>query len=74
MVYTKVFKSGNSQALRIPKQYQLKTDIVEIIKRDNELIVREPINLKDAFKFITKMPQDFFEKGRTDDLPQDRNF
>ena len=37
---TKVFKSGNSQAVRIPKELQIKDDEVEIIKRGEELIIR----------------------------------
>ena len=37
---TKVFKSGNSQAVRIPKELQIKADEVEIIKRGEELIIR----------------------------------
>ncbi|WP_367606790.1 antitoxin [Legionella sp. W05-934-2] len=75
MVYTKVFKSGNSQAVRIPKKYHINSDRVEIIKRDNELILREkPQNLKMAFKLMTQMPEDFFAEGRVDDKPQEREF
>ncbi len=37
---TKVFKNGNSQAVRILKGPQLEDDEVEIIKRANELIIR----------------------------------
>jgi antitoxin VapB len=37
---TKVFKSGNSQAVRIPKEFKLEHDEVEIIKRGNELIIK----------------------------------
>lgn len=75
MVYTKVFKSGNSQAVRIPKKYHINSDRVEIIKRDNELILREkPQNLKMAFKLMIQMPEDFFAEGRVDDKPQEREF
>lgn len=75
MVYTKVFKSGNSQAVRIPKQFHLNSDMVEIVKRNNELILREkPKNLKKAFQLLVKMPDDFFSKGRNDDEPQEREF
>lgn len=37
---TKVFKSGNSQAVRIPKEFKLEQDEVEIIKRGNELVIK----------------------------------
>ena len=75
MTATKVFKSGNSQAVRIPKKYHIHSDRVEIFKRNNELIIREiPKNLKEAFKILTDMPKDLFAEGRQDDKPQDRNF
>jgi antitoxin VapB len=35
-----VFTSGNSQAVRIPKEFQLDTKHVTIVKRGNELIVK----------------------------------
>lgn len=44
---TKVFQSGNSQAVRIPKEFQLEHDEVEIIKRGEELVIR-PVRQQDA--------------------------
>ena len=35
-----VFTSGNSQAIRIPKEFQFKTKLVRIIRRGDELIIR----------------------------------
>jgi virulence-associated protein VagC len=35
-----VFTSGNSQAIRIPKEFQLKTKQVKIIRRGDELIIK----------------------------------
>ena len=47
---TKVFKSGNSQAVRLPKDLQFNVDEVEILRRDNEVVIREiPKNLARAF-------------------------
>lgn len=37
---TKVFKSGNSQAIRIPKELQLPEGEVEILKRGDEIVIR----------------------------------
>lgn len=37
---TRVFKSGNSQAVRIPKELQLPEGEVEIIRRGEELVIR----------------------------------
>ena len=42
---TKVFKSGNSQAIRIPKEFRLNTDKVKIILKGNTLII-EPIETR----------------------------
>jgi antitoxin VapB len=44
---TKVFKSGNSQAVRIPQEFQLVTKEVEILKRGEELIIR-PVRKQNA--------------------------
>ena len=35
-----VFMSGNSQAVRIPKEFQLKTKQVKIILRNGELVIK----------------------------------
>jgi antitoxin VapB len=35
-----VFTSGNSQAVRIPKEFQFKTKQVKIIRRGDELIIK----------------------------------
>ena len=37
----RVFKSGNSQAVRLPKQFRVKTDEVEIFRRGDEIVLRE---------------------------------
>jgi antitoxin VapB len=37
---TKVFKSGNSQAVRIPQEFQIADKEVEILKRGDELVIR----------------------------------
>ncbi len=44
---TKVFQSGNSQAVQIPKEFRLKHDEVEIIQRGDELIL-QPIKQQSA--------------------------
>ena len=75
MTTTRVFKSGNSQAVRLPVGFQLVTDEVEIFKRNNDIVIREkPNNLSRAFELFTKLPEDFFVNGRKDSLPQERSF
>ncbi len=75
MTTTRVFKSGNSQAVRLPVGFQLTTDEVDIFKRNNDIIIREkPRNLARAFELLTQFPDDFFADGREDDVPQKRDF
>ncbi len=75
MTITRVFKSGNSQAVRIPHEFQLDSSEVEISRRGDELIIR-PLhkNLAKAFYLITEMSDDFMMDGREDSVPQDRDF
>ncbi len=72
---TRVFKSGNSQAVRIPKEFQLDVDEVEIFSRDGELIIRpKQDSLADVFDIITSFSDDFMKDGREDLPPQERDF
>lgn len=74
MKYAKVFKSGNSQAVRLPKEFQFNSNEVEIYKRNDELILREkPVNLAQAFHLLSSLPDDFFKDGRIDLPPQERD-
>ncbi len=75
MKITKVFKSGNSQAVRLPKEFQISSDEVEIFRRKGDIIIREiPQTLARAFALLTELPDDFFADGRKDSHPQDRDF
>jgi antitoxin VapB len=65
MPITRVFRSGNSQAVRIPRQFQFDTDEVEILKRGDEIVLRKPTrNLAEAFEVLTSFSDDFFKGGR----------
>lgn len=72
----KVFKSGNSMAVRIPKAIDLK-DIkefnVEVL--DNNLIL-SPIKQKNEWQDFFKALESFKEplKRAKDTFPQDRNY
>jgi antitoxin VapB len=71
---TKVFKSGNSMAVRLPKGFDLAGDQVEIFKRHGEIVLREiPEKLSAVFDVFDELPDDLFEEGREDDLPQERD-
>lgn len=46
---TTVFVSGNSQAVRLPKEFRVNSKIVEIFKRGDEIVLRErPRTVGDA--------------------------
>ena len=65
MPITKVFRSGNSQAVRIPKRLQFRATQVEITRRGNEVVLREqPANLAPSFELLTGLSSDFFKAGR----------
>ena len=64
MKMAKVFKCGNSQAIRLPKEFQFNCSEVEIIKKGNSIILREkPKNLKRAYEILTSLPDDFTNSG-----------
>jgi antitoxin VapB len=74
MKKARIFKSGNSQAVRLPKQFRFHVDEVEILRRGNEIVLREPKrNLGEAFAALGAMPADFMSGGRQDRAPQKRN-
>jgi antitoxin VapB len=51
---TTVFQSGNSQAVRLPKEFRFKSKTVEIFRRGNEVVLREkPLTLGD---FLASLP------------------
>jgi antitoxin VapB len=73
MARAKVFRSGNSQAVRIPKEFQFNTDEVEIEQRGDEVVLRPPVrNLRGAYDALAAMPDDFYADGRKDSPPQSR--
>jgi antitoxin VapB len=69
----RVFRSGNSQAVRLPKQFRFKSKEVEIFRRGNEVVLREKDNsLARAFDIIVGLPDDLVLPERKKDLPQKR--
>jgi len=73
MATARVFRSGNSQAVRIPREFQFDTDEVEIERRGEEIVLRRPVrNLRGAFDALAALPADFFAEGRQDSPAQSR--
>jgi antitoxin VapB len=69
----RVFRSGNSQAVRLPKQFRFKSNEVEIFRRGNEIVLREKDdNLARAFDLLASLPDDLDVAGRNESPPQKR--
>jgi len=69
----KIFKSGNSQAVRLPKEFQFDVSEVEIFRRGNEVVLRKkPQNLARVFELLTGLSDDFMENGRHQPSMQER--
>jgi antitoxin VapB len=70
----RVFQSGNSQAVRLPKQFRFHVNEVEILRRGQEIVLREPKrNLGQAFAALGALPEDFMADGRQDLAAQKRD-
>lgn len=73
MKVARVFRSGNSQAVRLPKEFRFQTDEVEILRRGKEIVLREKSRgLGRAFELLASLPEDVFATGRVDLPPQKR--
>lgn len=73
MGIARVFKSGNSQAVRLPKEFRFKGKEVEIFRRGSEVVLREKEKtLARAFELIASLPDDFDLPGRENEFPQKR--
>jgi len=69
----RVFRSGNSQAVRLPKQFRFKGKEVEIFRRGDEVVLREKEKtLARAFDLIASLPDDFDLPGRENERPEKR--
>ncbi len=70
----KIFRSGNSQAVRIPKEFQLEGTEVEIQRRGDTLILRSKRKSWAPFlQSLAKFSDDFMERGREQPKPQERD-
>ena len=61
MKTARVFKSGNSQAVRLPKEFKLDVSEVGVFQKDGDLVLRP----------LRKTWQDYLVRGRrfSDDFP-----
>lgn len=74
MATAKVFWSGNSQAVRLPKEYRFSRDTEEVlVRREGEQIILEPVKQEDwpeeFWQAFGDMPEGFERRPQT---PQQR--
>jgi antitoxin VapB len=82
MTETTVFQSGNSQAVRLPKEFRFKSKTVEIFRRGDEVVLREKPRtlgeLLDSLPPVTpEMAADIervFADARDTRPPEERNW
>jgi antitoxin VapB len=74
MALAKVFQSGNSQAIRLPKEFRLQVKEVELVQHGEDILIREaaPRSFASALEQWATMPEDFFAEARVDPPPQQR--
>lgn len=70
----RIFKSGNSQAVRIPKEFQLEGGEVEIQKKGDHLVLRpKRKSWARLIASLEKFTEDFMDEGREQPPVQKRN-
>ena len=75
MAVAKVFKSGNSRAVRLPKEFTLPIGEVEIFRRGDEVVLRErKRSLADALELLYAMSDEAFEGIKDGRAPEVRDF
>jgi antitoxin VapB len=73
MATARVFRSGNSQAVRLPKQFRVKSKQVEIFRRGEEIVLRaRDTNMARAFDLIAGLLDHLEVPGHEKDYPQKR--
>ena len=73
MSTAKIFKSGNSQAVRLPKEFQFDVSEVEIFRRGDEVVLKKkPQNMAQVFYLLTGFSDDFMADGREQPSAQER--
>ena len=71
----KVFKSGNSQAIRLPKEYRLNSDEIGIKKVGRSIVLFPKDNVYETFlEGINGFTDDFMAGGRDAWAVQERDW
>ena len=73
MATAKLFQNGNSQAVRLPKEFRMPGDRVKISQRGKQIIL-EPLDTtwEALFEALSDFPEDFMADGREQPAMQKR--
>ncbi|MDB5512362.1 MAG: virulence factor [Enterovirga sp.] len=73
MAVAKVFRSGNSQAVRLPKEFRFDSDEVDISRRGDEVVLRpRKADMSRALELIMSMSEEMFDDIQDLRPPQPR--
>jgi antitoxin VapB len=73
METAKLFRNGNSQAVRIPKEFRMPGETVKISRKGNQIILEPLETTWDAlFESLRDFPDDFMQEGREQPSMQKR--
>jgi antitoxin VapB len=75
MATARVFKSGNSQAVRLPKEFRVTSKELEISRRGDEIVLREKKKSRGmlaAYEALMAIPLDVFDDIKDMRPPEER--
>lgn len=75
MPTAKIFMSGNSQAVRLPKEFRFNVAQVDIVRRGREVVLTErPRDMKAVLSLIQQLPDKMMNRAEKlrDTPPQKR--
>ncbi|MFK0166534.1 antitoxin [Rhizobium sp. NPDC090279] len=75
--FAKIFQSGNSQAVRLPKEFRFNVDRVEVSQEGDAVVLRPHVAHDEAWGSLKAalargMSDDFLLSGREQPQPQNR--
>lgn len=70
-----MFKSGNSQVVRLPKGFQIADREVQIVREGTDIAIRAiPKTIGDAISLLPPRPDGMFTEPRDDPPPPQRDW
>ena len=67
----RVFQSGNSQAVRLPKEFRLRSKRVQVFRRGSDIVLRERLRkVSEVLTDLPPLPDDAFPDEIPDSVPE----